>query len=101
MKEEWDRWPRWLGDYTYTNLNAETLSIASLSAIQYVWALYRLIREVIILDPTLGPIYVMQADGSDGFYSIGPRPTDAPKLVLVFPQTEAERIWYQYHSPSP
>ena len=43
-----------------------------------------LIREVIISDPELRPIHVLKEDVSDGFYCIGLRPTDAPKLGIVF-----------------
>ena len=59
--------------------------MAALSAKQYGPALDCLIREVVIADPTLGPVYVLKEDVSDGFYHIELRPTDAPKLVLIFP----------------
>ena len=60
---------------------------------QYGRALERLIREVVISDPELGPMHVLKADASDGFYRIGVRPTDDPKLVLVFPsEVEAEEL---------
>ena len=34
---------------------------------------------------SLGYNYLLKADVSDGFYRIGLRPTDAPKLGLIFP----------------
>ena len=84
VKEERDRRPRWLGNYSYYNLNAENSPIAALSAMKYGRALDGLIREVVTADSTLGPVYVLKADVSDGFYLIGLKPTDAPKLGLVF-----------------
>ena len=51
-----------------------------MSAIQYDRALERLIKEVVMVGPTLGPVHVLKADGSDSFYRIGLQPTDAPKL---------------------
>ena len=55
-----------------------------MSTIQYVWALERIIREVVIDDIALVLVHVLKADVSDGFYHIRLRPTDAPKLVIVF-----------------
>ena len=36
-----------------------------------------------IVDPDLGPFYVMKSDVSDGFYPIALESKDAPKLGLV------------------
>ena len=85
MKVERDRRPRWLGDYSFFLTNAETLPIACLSAMQYGRALDRLIRKIVYADPALGYVYLIKADVSDGFYRIGLRHTDAPKLGLIFP----------------
>ena len=52
---------------------------------QYGRALDCLIREVVIDNPALGLLHALKADVSDGFYCIVLRPTDAPKLGLVFP----------------
>ena len=41
--------------------------MAALYAMQYGLALDSLIRKVVIADPTLGPVYVLKADVSDGF----------------------------------
>ena len=84
VKVERDRRPRWLGNYSYFKTNAETLPVACLSAMQYGRALDRLIREIVYADPALGYVYLLKADVSDGFYRIGLRPEDAPKLVLIF-----------------
>ena len=85
VKVERDRRPLWLGDYSYFKTNAETLPIACLSAIQYGQALDRLIRDIVYADPALGYVYLLKADISYGFYRIGLRPEDAPKLGLIFP----------------
>ena len=57
---------------------------------QYGRALDRLIREIVYADPALGYVYLLKADVSDGFYRIGLRPTDAPKLGLIFPSGKEE-----------
>ena len=90
VKVEGDRRPCWLGDYSFFLTNAETLSIASLSAMQYGRALDRLIHEIVYADPALGYVYLLKADVSDGFYCIGLRTTDAPKLGLIFPSCKGE-----------
>ena len=77
--------PCWLGNYSYFKTNTETLPVACLSAIQYGRALDRLICEIVYADPALGYVYLLKADASDGFYRIGLRPEDAPKLGLIFP----------------
>ena len=85
-----DRRPCWLGDYSYFKTNAETLPVACLSALQYGWALDCLLREIVFADPALGYVYLLKADVSHGFYHIGLRPEDAPKLGLIFPSGEDE-----------
>ena len=84
VKEEWDRWHRRIGYYSYSNINSGSLLIYALSAIKCGQVLDRLIREVVIADPDLGPIYALKADISDGFYRISLRPADAPNICLFF-----------------
>ena len=55
-----------------------------MSARQYRCALDCLLREIVFTDPDLGPVYLLKADVSDGFYRIGLRPEGAPKLGLIF-----------------
>ena len=90
VKVERDRRPRWLGDYSYFKTNAETLPVACLSTMKYGRALDRLIRQIVYADPALGYVYLLKADVSDGFYRIGLRPEDAPKLGLIFPSSKEE-----------
>ena len=84
-KEERDQKPRWIGGYSYSNINSNSLTISTLYIIHYEQDLYRLIRYVVIEDPALGPIYVLKEYVSNGFYHIKLRPADMPKLGLVFP----------------
>ena len=57
------------------------------------WDLDRPIREIVISEPTLGPVHVLKADVIDGFYRIGWCTMDDPKLELVFPsELEDEEI---------
>ena len=90
IKVERDRRPLWLGDYSYFKTNADTLRVSSLFVMQYGRALDRLLREIVFVDPALGPVYIFKADMSDGFYRIGIHPEDAPKLGLIFPSSANE-----------
>ena len=40
----------------------------------YVQALDCLVREVVIADPALRPVYILKADVGDRFYRVGLRP---------------------------
>ena len=53
--------PKWVNNYSYYNINADTLPIAALSAMQYGRVLDCLIRYVVIVDLVLVPIYVLKA----------------------------------------
>ena len=90
VKIERDRRPRWLGDYSFNPINAKTLPICDLSAMQYGRCLDRLLREIVYAEPKLGPVHMIKADVSNGFYWIGLRPSDAAKLGLVFPSEAGE-----------
>ena len=80
-----DRRPRWICDYSFYDVNDETLPLAALEAMQFGHALDRILREILLADPKLGPIYLMKIDISDGFYRVNLNVEDIPKLGVVFP----------------
>ena len=80
-----DRRPRWICDYSYYDVNDETLPIAALESMQFGHALDRILRNILLANPNAGPVYLMKVDLSDGFYRIGVSPYDVPKLGVVFP----------------
>ena len=57
---------------------------------QFGHALDRILREILLADPELGPIYLSKLDISDGFYCIWLVLEDIPKLGVVFPVKEGE-----------
>ena len=85
MKEERDWRPRWIDEYSYSNVNNDSLPIVLLSPIQHNWDLDRITRQAVIAYPDLEPVYILKSDISYGFYHIALQPADAPKLGLVFP----------------
>ena len=52
---------------------------------KYGRALDRLLHKIVFVDPALGPVYMLKADVSNGFYRIGILPEDASKLGLILP----------------
>ena len=80
-----DRRPRWIGDYSWSQVNQETAPLAPMEAMQYGHALDRIIRNLVLADPRFGPTHIFKADIADGFYRVNLRIPDIPKLGLVPP----------------
>ena len=57
---------------------------------QFGHALDRILREILLADPTHGPVYLIKIDISDGFYRIALNIDDIPKLGVVFPTLPGE-----------
>ena len=84
------RRPRWICDYSWSNVNQETLPIAPMEAMQFGHAIDRILREILIANPELGPLQLIKLDISDGFYRVGLKVDDIPKLGVVFPSRQGE-----------
>jgi len=80
-----DRRPRWIVDYSFYDVNDETVPLIAKGAMQFGHALSRILRHILLADPDHGPIYMLKIDISDGFYRIDVNPDDIPRLGVVFP----------------
>jgi hypothetical protein len=80
-----ERRPRWICDYSWWDVNADTLPLAAMEAMQFGHALERILREILLADPSFGPVYLIKLDISDGFYRIAVNIDDIPKLGVVYP----------------
>jgi hypothetical protein len=80
-----DRRPRIIVDYSWYNVNQETLSIAPDEAMQFGQTLPRLLVDIVNSDPQHGPVYMMKADVDDGYYRKWLRVDDIPKLGVIIP----------------
>ena len=85
-----DRRPRWIVDYSYFGINKDTLPLAALESMQFGHALDRLLREILLANPTHGPVYLMKLDIADGFYRIALNIDDIPKLGVIFPTSPGD-----------
>ena len=79
------RRPRWICDYTWSGVNAETLPLAVMEAMQFGHALDRVLREILLANPKHGHVKLDKTDLSDGFYRVDVAPEDVPKLGVIFP----------------
>jgi hypothetical protein len=57
---------------------------------QFGHALQRILRTIARADPRLGPVYLSKIGIADGFYRIGIRVQDIPKLGVLFPARTGE-----------
>ena len=80
-----DRRPRWIVDYSFYDVNDETLPLVAEGSMQFGHALERILRHILLSDPNHGPVYLLKIDISDGFYRIDVNPFDIPRLGVVFP----------------
>ena len=84
------RRPRWIVDYSFWGINEETLPLVALESMQFGRALDRILREILLANPALGPVHLIKVDLSDGFYRVDLNPDDIPKLGVVFPTEKGE-----------
>ena len=76
---------RWIVDLSCYGIKDDTLDIVPVKAMQFGHALDRYLREILLANPKLGPIYMLKLDISNGFYRIDVNIDDVPKLGVVFP----------------
>ena len=79
-----DRHPRWIVDYTCSEVNQETLPLAAVEAMQFGHALDRLLQEIMLSNPAFDPVKLMKVDMSNGLYQVSLKIENNPKLGVVF-----------------
>ncbi len=82
---QWECHPHWIVDYSWWNVNQEILPLAAIEAMQFGHALDRILREILLANPCLGPIALMKLNISNGFYHIALNVNNVPKLGVAFP----------------
>jgi hypothetical protein len=83
--------PRTIVDYSYYSLNAETLPLVPMEAMQFGRALERYIRKIVHVDPRFGPVKMIKVDLADGFYRVWVNAPDViNKLSVAFPNLAGE-----------
>ena len=85
-----NRRDRMISDYSYYDVNADTLNIAPTESMQFGRTLWRLLNEIHHANSKFGPVYMSKIDLSDGFYRLWLRPEDTPALAVLLPTRENE-----------
>jgi hypothetical protein len=52
-------------DYSWWDVNYDTLPLAAIEAMQYGHALERILWEILLSNPSLGPVYLIKLDISN------------------------------------
>ena len=86
-----NRRSRIIVDYTYSGVNAETTRHAPPEAMQFGKVLSRILSKLVHADTARhGPVHLGKIDIADGFYRIGIRPHDIPRLGVILPSAGGE-----------
>ncbi len=80
-----DRRPRLIVDYTWSQVNQDTLKLAPTEAMQFGRTLHRVLSNIVHADPRYGPVKLAKIDIADGFYRVWIQFYDVPKLGVVLP----------------
>ncbi|KAI2491522.1 hypothetical protein MHU86_23050 [Fragilaria crotonensis] len=80
-----DRRPRLIVDYSFSDVNAETVPLAPNEAMQFGRALQRVFTTIVHANRRYGPVYLSKIDIADGFYRVWLQIADIPKLGVALP----------------
>ena len=85
LKSERDRRDRFLCDYSFSGVNAETVRLAPRDSMQFGKALPRLLSKLHHADTRHGPTYMSKTDVSDAFMRIQLQIRHIPHLGVLIP----------------
>lgn len=85
-----DRQPRLIVDYSFSDVNAETVPLAPPEAMQFGRTLQRVISRILHADPRYGDVYLSKIDIADGFYRVWLQTADIHKLGVVLPTSPGQ-----------
>ena len=80
-----DRRPRLIVDYSFSNVNQETVALAPSEAMQFGRAFQHVLSNIVNADLRYGPVYPSKIDITEGFYRVWLQADDIPKLGVVLP----------------
>ena len=79
------RRPRIIVDYSFWDINDETLKLSPERAMQFGTAPLRIAQDLTRANPKYGPVHMLKNDMSDGFYRIGITSSGSLKLAVILP----------------
>ena len=81
---------RMISDYSYNDVNQQTLNIAPKEAMQLGRTLWRLLYRIHHANDRFGPVYMSKNDLLDGFYRLWLRSEGTHRLAVLFPSQPNE-----------
>ena len=85
-----DRRSRIIVDYTFSNVNKETILGAPKEAMQFGRAFDRLLHRIHHANRRFGSVFLIKVDLADGFYRVPLATADIPALAVAFPSMPQE-----------
>ena len=86
-----DHRPRLIVDYSFSQVNADTVPLAPAEAMQFGRALQRVsINRVVGAEQRYGPVYLAKIDIVDGFYRVWLQLANIPKFGVVLPTSPGQ-----------
>ena len=83
-----DRRPRLIVDYTFSNVNQETLHLTPPESMQLGRALQRVLTNIVHANPKYGPPHLAKIDIADGFYRVWICAADVPMSGAILPRSD-------------
>ena len=77
-------------DYSFSDVNSETVLLAPAEAMQFGKALQRVMTRVVQAEPRYGHVHLAKIDIADGFYRVWLQTADVPKLGVVLPTSPGQ-----------
>ncbi len=85
-----DRRPRVIVDYSFANINADTIPLAPMESMQFGRTLDRVLHRIHHANRRFGPVHLIKVDIADGFYRLLVASSHIPALGVVFPHLPGE-----------
>ena len=85
-----DRRHRVIVDFTFSNVNQNTVTVAPYEAMQFGRAFDRLLHRIYHANRRFGPVFMIKVDLSDGFYRMPLSSSHLPSLGVSFPNLPGE-----------
>ena len=77
------RRPRLIFDFTWIRINEIAERLAPMEVMRFGGALQRILKQVLIVDPRLGPVYLSKVDLADAYMRLWVRVEDVPSLAFL------------------
>jgi hypothetical protein len=85
-----DYQPHTIFYYSFFLINDDPIELCPEESMQFGLTQHCILQQIARSGPRLGPVFLSMIDIVDGFYRIGSRADDVPKLGIIFPTQPEE-----------